>query len=202
MFWRWHEQCKDLYGRGVSTGKGHIHRRGVCLCGPALCVSTGLFWFIDAIIICDKNRNMSVQEEMEGVHGALMQLLEQYDEVFSHEDRVQNVQDVRDLLSVTMQMAEGDEDLLNRIQALDNALEQAMGAPDNILLTLLESASDMSQDILTHMEEQEQMGGRALRKRTLHKRSLRKRSLRKRSLRVQRKQRRKQTQRKRTHRRK
>jgi len=149
---------------------------------------------------------------MEGVHGALMQLLEQYDEVFSHEDRVQNVQDVRDLLSVTMQMAEGDEDLLNRIQALDNALEQAMGAPDNILLTLLESASDMSQDILTHMEEQEQMGGRALRKRslrrsalrkrTLHKRSLRKRSLRKRSLRVQRKQRRKQTQRKRTHRRK
>ena len=147
---------------------------------------------------------MSVQEEMEGVHGALMQLLEQYDEVFSHEDRVQNVQDVRDLLSVTMQMAEGDEDLLNRIQALDNALEQAMGAPDNILLTLLESASDMSQDILTHMEEQEQeqMGGRALRKRTLHKRSLRKRSLRKRSLRVQRKQRRKQTQRKRTHRRK
>ena len=141
-------------------------------------VSTGLFWFIDAII-CDKNRNMSLQEEMEGVHGELMQLLVQYDEVPLHEDRVQMVQDVRDLLSEAMQMAEGEDDLLNRIQALDDALEQAMEAPDNIMRTLLESASDMSQDILTHMEEQEQMGGRTLRKRSLRKRSLRKRSLRK-----------------------
>ena len=144
-------------------------------------VSTGLFWFIDAII-CDKNRNMSLQEEMEGVHGALMQLFEQYDAVPSHEDRVQMVQDVRDLLSVAMQTAEQDaegnaeDDLLNRIRELDDALEQAMNAPDNEIIGLLESASDMSQDLVVRAEY---MGGnrRPMRTRRMRKkRTLRKRT--------------------------
>jgi hypothetical protein len=114
---------------------------------------------------------MSLQEELQDVNSALMQLLEQYDAVPLHEDRVQNVQDVRALLSVAMQTAEeeGEDDLLNRIQGLDDDLVEAMNAPDNIMDTLLQNAADTSQDLVDSLG---QMGGkRALRKRTLRKRA-------------------------------
>ena len=48
----------------------------------------GLFWFIDAIIICDRNRNMALQEAIEEANAALIQLLEQYDANLLREDRV------------------------------------------------------------------------------------------------------------------
>jgi len=114
---------------------------------------------------------MSLHQELEDAHGALMQLLEQYDADLPHEDRVQMVQEVRDLLSVAMQTAQemGEDDLLNRIQGLDHALVEAMNAPDNIMDTLLQNAADTSQDLVDSLG---QMGGkRALRKRTLRKRA-------------------------------
>ena len=88
--------------------------------------------------------------------------------------------------------------LLNDIQALDDALEQAMNAPDNEMIGLLENAAVTSQNLVVRAEY---MGGNRRPMRTLRAQR-RKKTLRKRSLRVQRKQRRKQTQRKRTHRRK
>ena len=143
---------------------------------------------------------MSLQEDLEDVNGALIQLIEQYDADLPREDRVQMVQEVRDLLSVAMQTAEdnAEDDLLNDIQALDDALEQAMNAPDNEMIGLLENAAVTSQNLVVRAEY---MGGNRRPMRTLRAQR-RKKTLRKRSLRVQRKQRRKQTQRKRTHRRK
>ena len=143
---------------------------------------------------------MSLQEDLEDVNGALIQLIEQYDADLPREDRVQMVQEVRDLLSVAMQTAEdnAEDDLLNDIQALDDALEQAMNAPDNEMIGLLENAAVTSQNRVVRAEY---MGGNRRPMRTLRAQR-RKKTLRKRSLRVQRKQRRKQTQRKRTHRRK
>jgi len=138
---------------------------------------------------------MSLQEELEDVNGALIQLIEQYDADLPREDRVQMVQDVRDLLSVAMQTAE--DDLLNVIQELDDALEGAMNAPDNEMIGLLENAAVTSRHLVVHAEY---MGGN--RRPMIPRVQRRKKTLRKRSLRVQRKQRRKQTQRKRTHRRK
>ena len=143
---------------------------------------------------------MSLQEDLEDVNGALIQLIEQYDADLPREDRVQMVQEVRDLLSVAMQTAEdnAEDDLLNDIQELDHALEGAMNAPDNEMIGLLENAAVTSQNLVVRAEY---MGGNRRPMRTLRAQR-RKKTLRKRSLRVQRKQRRKQTQRKRTHRRK
>lgn len=142
---------------------------------------------------------MSLQEDLEDVNGALIQLIEQYDADLPREDRVQMVQEVRDLLSVAMQTAEdnAEDDLLNDIQELDHALEGAMNAPDNAMIGLLENAAVTSQNLVVRAEY---MGGN--RRPMIPRVQRRKKTLRKRSLRVQRKQRRKQTQRKRTHRRK
>ena len=125
---------------------------------------------------------MALQEAIEEANAALIQLLEQYDANLLREDRVQMVQEVRDLLSVAKETAEdaADDELLNRIQGLDDALEETMNAPDNMMIGLLESAADVSQDLVDDLG---QMGGyrRPMRKRTLRKRTLRKRALRKRT---------------------
>ena len=122
---------------------------------------------------------MALQEAIEDANAALIQLLEQYDANLLREDRVQMVQEVRDLLSVAKETAEdaADDELLNRIQGLDDALEETMNAPDNMMIGLLESAADVSQDLVDDLG---QMGGyrRPMRKRTLRKRTLRKRTLR------------------------
>jgi hypothetical protein len=126
---------------------------------------------------------------MQDADGALIQLIEQYDADLLREDRVQMIQEVRDLLSVAKKTAEEDAkyELLNRIQGLDNALEEAMNAPDNIMFGLLESAANASQNLVDDIGH---MGGyrRLMRKRTLRKRTLRKRKQRhaKRTLRKQR----------------
>jgi hypothetical protein len=126
---------------------------------------------------------------MQDADGALIQLIEQYDADLLREDRVQMIQEVRDLLSVAKETAAEDAkyELLNRIQGLDNALEGAMNAPDNIMFGLLESAANASQGIVDSIGH---MGGyrRLMRKGTLHKRTLRKRKQRraKRTLRKQR----------------
>ena len=121
---------------------------------------------------------MELQEALENAHGTLIQLLEQYDATLPREDRVQMVHAVRDHLSVAKNAAVGAPSILNRIQELDDDLERTMNAPDNIMIELLESAADMSQDILAQVEEQGQMGGFRRRKRTLRKRTHRKRTLR------------------------
>ena len=133
---------------------------------------------------------MELQEAIEDANAALIQLFEQYDANLLWEDRVQMVQEVRDLLSVAKEMAEdaGDDELLNRIQGVDDALEEAMNAPDNMMIGLLEDAMEVSQDLVDDLG---QMGGhrRSMRKqRTLRKRTLRKHPKRKqRTLRKQRK---------------
>jgi len=87
---------------------------------------------------------------MQDADGALIQLLEQYDANILREDRVQMIQEVRDLLSVAKEEAEeaAEDELLNRIQGLDNDLEEAMNAPDNMMIGLLESAVDASHDLM------------------------------------------------------
>ena len=132
---------------------------------------------------------MALREAMQDADGALIQLIEQYDADLLREDRVQMIQEVRDLLSVAKKTAEEDAkyELLNRIQGLDNALEEAMNAPDNIMFGLLESAANASRNLVDGIGH---MGGyrRLMRKRTLRKRTLHKRKQRhaKRTLRKQR----------------
>jgi hypothetical protein len=93
-------------------------------------------------------------EEIEDVNGTLIELFEKYHAGLPREDRVQMVQDVRDLLSVAMQTAEHDAEgdaedgILTQIQELDHALEQALNAPDNEMIGLLESAAVMSKDLV------------------------------------------------------
>jgi hypothetical protein len=124
---------------------------------------------------------MALREAMQDADGALIQLIEQYDADLLREDRVQMIQEVRDLLSVAKKTAEEDAkyELLNRIQGLDNALEEAMNAPDNIMFGLLESAGNASRNLVDDIGH---MGGyrRLMRKGTLRKRTLRKRTLHKR----------------------
>lgn len=117
---------------------------------------------------------MALHDAIEDANGALIQLLEQYDANLLREDRVQMVQEVRDLLSVAKDIAENaDDELLNRIEGLDDALEEAMNVPDNMMIGLLESAANVSQTIVDDLGH---MGGyrRRMRKRTLRKRTLRK----------------------------
>jgi len=133
---------------------------------------------------------MPLRDELEDAHGALDQLLMVYDIQLPRDERVDMVQQVRALFSVAMQTAEeeGEDDLLNRIQGLDHALEEAMNAPDNIMLELLESAENTSQNLVDSLG---QMGG---------KRTHRKRTPRRKQTHRKRTPRRKQTHRKRTHR--
>ena len=123
---------------------------------------------------------------MQDADGALIQLIEQYDADLLREDRVQMIQEVRDLLSVAKKTAEEDAEyeLLNRIQGLDDDLVEAMNAPDNMMFGLLESAANASRGLVGGIGH---MGGyrRLMRKRTLRKRTLRKRHA-KRTLRKQR----------------
>ena len=111
---------------------------------------------------------MSLQEDLEDVNGALIQLIEQYDADLPREDRVQMVQEVRDLLSVAMQTAEdnAEDDLLNDIQELDHALEGVMNAPDNEMIGLLENAAVTSQNLVVRAEY---MGGRRMRRGKTHR---------------------------------
>jgi hypothetical protein len=102
--------------------------------------------------------SLQLYEEIEDVNGALIELFEKYHAGLPQGDRVQMVQDVRDLLSVAMQTAEHDAEgdaegdaedgILTQIQELDHALEQALNAPDNEMIGLLESAEVMSKDLV------------------------------------------------------